>query len=280
MTDAASSSSSQSSEAKEPKRKADDPSDERQSKRAKEGVDEDLSCSICFEVFREPVTISCGHTFCRLCLRRCLRTKEECPECRLPQKRDTKFSTNTATQKVIERLKIGRPSLTVSERVAFFLEENTQDYAALNVEKIDTDKLARAGYALAGHARYADKSREARDAKSNKFPGCISTTVMHNGSATAFFLTANHAFGGCWTFPHKEVFVLHSEFAKLDDAKHDGPAKVTLSVLVRDSLEDLWTAGVPTGYECSTSYETSTFDCYFCALVTKKPAAAVSESKS
>ena len=44
---------------------------------------DDLNCSLCFKLLYEPVTIACGHTFCRRCLRRCLDHSNRCPQCRV-----------------------------------------------------------------------------------------------------------------------------------------------------------------------------------------------------
>jgi hypothetical protein len=41
-----------------------------------------FECSICSDLFLEPVTAPCGHSFCRRCLARCLDHKSECPLCR------------------------------------------------------------------------------------------------------------------------------------------------------------------------------------------------------
>lgn len=41
-------------------------------------------CVICQEIFYEPVTLPCGHSFCRSCIRQSLRVKPLCPSCRTP----------------------------------------------------------------------------------------------------------------------------------------------------------------------------------------------------
>ncbi|XP_043090975.1 nuclear factor 7, brain-like [Puntigrus tetrazona] len=45
---------------------------------------EELSCPVCCEIFKDPVVLSCSHSFCKECLQRFWRTKEtqECPVCR------------------------------------------------------------------------------------------------------------------------------------------------------------------------------------------------------
>uniref|UniRef100_A0A3Q1I076 RING-type domain-containing protein n=1 Tax=Anabas testudineus TaxID=64144 RepID=A0A3Q1I076_ANATE len=45
---------------------------------------EDLCCPVCYEVFRDPVLLSCSHTFCKDCLNSWWREKvtQECPTCK------------------------------------------------------------------------------------------------------------------------------------------------------------------------------------------------------
>uniref|UniRef100_A0A3P8P720 RING-type domain-containing protein n=1 Tax=Astatotilapia calliptera TaxID=8154 RepID=A0A3P8P720_ASTCA len=45
---------------------------------------EDLCCQVCQEVFRDPVILSCSHSFCKDCLKRWWRKKQicECPVCK------------------------------------------------------------------------------------------------------------------------------------------------------------------------------------------------------
>uniref|UniRef100_A0A8C3JH44 Uncharacterized protein n=1 Tax=Calidris pygmaea TaxID=425635 RepID=A0A8C3JH44_9CHAR len=52
---------------------------------------EEASCSICLGFFQDPVSIHCGHNFCRGCIARCwegLEAPFSCPQCRqtAPQK--------------------------------------------------------------------------------------------------------------------------------------------------------------------------------------------------
>ena len=41
-------------------------------------------CMICMDLLIEPVTIQCGHTFCKLCLAGCITSLHKCPICRKP----------------------------------------------------------------------------------------------------------------------------------------------------------------------------------------------------
>ncbi|XP_017289238.1 nuclear factor 7, brain [Kryptolebias marmoratus] len=46
--------------------------------------EEDLCCPVCKEVFRDPVVLSCSHSFCKVCLKDWWRQKptQECPVCK------------------------------------------------------------------------------------------------------------------------------------------------------------------------------------------------------
>ncbi|XP_053171630.1 nuclear factor 7, ovary-like [Scomber japonicus] len=52
--------------------------------------EEDLWCSVCHEVFRDPVLLSCSHSFCKDCLKSWWRQKltRECPVCKRRSSKD------------------------------------------------------------------------------------------------------------------------------------------------------------------------------------------------
>ncbi|XP_060716981.1 nuclear factor 7, brain-like isoform X1 [Tachysurus vachellii] len=47
-------------------------------------LEDDLSCSVCCELYKDPQLIHCGHTFCRQCLKKhwSVNTARSCPLCR------------------------------------------------------------------------------------------------------------------------------------------------------------------------------------------------------
>uniref|UniRef100_A0A8C2KLX3 Uncharacterized protein n=1 Tax=Cyprinus carpio TaxID=7962 RepID=A0A8C2KLX3_CYPCA len=51
---------------------------------------EELSCPVCCEIFKDPVVLSCSHSFCKECLQQFWRIKktQECPVCRRRSSRD------------------------------------------------------------------------------------------------------------------------------------------------------------------------------------------------
>ncbi|KAH1172101.1 hypothetical protein KIL84_007719 [Mauremys mutica] len=55
-------------------------------------LQEDITCSICLDILEDPVSIECGHNFCRGCLAAhwsgVSAWGSQCPECRAPCSRD------------------------------------------------------------------------------------------------------------------------------------------------------------------------------------------------
>ena len=48
----------------------------------KEVVRAELECQVCYQVLLDPLTTSCGHTFCRRCFSRAMDHSNHCPMCR------------------------------------------------------------------------------------------------------------------------------------------------------------------------------------------------------
>lgn len=48
-------------------------------------LEEDLTCTVCYEIFKDPVVLKCSHSFCQGCLQQFWnkkKAKRECPMCR------------------------------------------------------------------------------------------------------------------------------------------------------------------------------------------------------
>nr|XP_046254775.1 E3 ubiquitin-protein ligase TRIM22-like [Scatophagus argus] len=64
-------------------------------------------CSICLEVFTEPVSTPCGHNFCKACISRYWEGKEQsqCPLCNNKFSKGLKLRVNTAYREVVENFR-------------------------------------------------------------------------------------------------------------------------------------------------------------------------------
>ncbi|XP_073692510.1 E3 ubiquitin-protein ligase TRIM39-like isoform X2 [Garra rufa] len=65
---------------------------------------EELQCSVCLDVFTDPVTIPCGHNFCKSCLNQCWNNSETCicPLCKETFSKKTNLKINTALRQVAQ----------------------------------------------------------------------------------------------------------------------------------------------------------------------------------
>ncbi|KAJ8245201.1 hypothetical protein COCON_G00235850, partial [Conger conger] len=74
-------------------------------------LEEDLSCPVCSEIFRDPVVLRCCHSFCEACLQHWWREKgsQECPVCRRRASMDPPL-----------------PSLSLKNACESFLKERSQ----------------------------------------------------------------------------------------------------------------------------------------------------------
>ena len=92
-------------------------------------VEEEVTCSICKEIFTEPKTITCLHTFCEACIKlmiesnKRLGSKNWCPLCRTEFTEDaTKIPVNFSTKRLIEIFRKRRETLQKTSREIFCSE--------------------------------------------------------------------------------------------------------------------------------------------------------------
>uniref|UniRef100_A0A803JRX3 Uncharacterized protein n=1 Tax=Xenopus tropicalis TaxID=8364 RepID=A0A803JRX3_XENTR len=74
-------------------------------------VRSELSCPLCREIYTDPVTLPCGHNYCRVCIGRTWDWQEgieedpSCPECRKTYRRRPELNRNLRLHSVAERFR-------------------------------------------------------------------------------------------------------------------------------------------------------------------------------
>ncbi|XP_059814014.1 zinc-binding protein A33-like [Hypanus sabinus] len=76
------------------------------SKGETESLSEEVICPVCLDFFTDPVTLECGHNFCRSCITRCWEREERnsCPECR-EEFADRTLRVNRALANVTQKVR-------------------------------------------------------------------------------------------------------------------------------------------------------------------------------
>ncbi|XP_073468055.1 E3 ubiquitin-protein ligase TRIM39-like [Aquarana catesbeiana] len=74
----------------------------------------ELECSICLEIYTDPVTLKCGHNFCRDCIGRVLDTLEgsgsySCPDCREEFQERPALRRNITLRNIVENFLSAQP---------------------------------------------------------------------------------------------------------------------------------------------------------------------------
>ena len=73
-------------------------------------IEEEITCSICGDLFTDPKTISCLHTFCKQCIEKSIESNKKiasivcCPLCRTPLTREdiSSVPTNFTINRLVE----------------------------------------------------------------------------------------------------------------------------------------------------------------------------------
>ncbi|KAK7138471.1 hypothetical protein R3I94_013942 [Phoxinus phoxinus] len=130
--------------------------------RSQTSLREDLTCAICFELFREPVMLGCMHHFCRRCIEaywRSVRGPASCPQCR-QEFPNRSFQTNYLVAGVVEKVRAGSTPASI-RHLERQLKERLESQCSLReayvsmtrADKDQMEKIRKAGVDLQGRVR-------------------------------------------------------------------------------------------------------------------------------
>ncbi|KAG8547116.1 hypothetical protein GDO81_029058 [Engystomops pustulosus] len=75
---------------------------------------DELNCSICLNIYTEPVTLRCGHSFCQMCIRSVMDRQDgggvyTCPECRAEYQKRPALRRNMKLCNIVEHFRSTQP---------------------------------------------------------------------------------------------------------------------------------------------------------------------------
>jgi E3 ubiquitin-protein ligase RAD18 len=73
-------------------------------------VEQAFRCHVCKDFYSSPMLTSCSHTFCSLCIRRCLSVDGKCPLCRKTDQ-ESRLRGNWALREAVDEFKKSRAAI-------------------------------------------------------------------------------------------------------------------------------------------------------------------------
>ncbi|XP_056128366.1 nuclear factor 7, ovary-like [Rhinichthys klamathensis goyatoka] len=157
--------------------------------------EEDISCTLCQEIFKAPVLLSCSHSFCKECLQQFWRTKktQECPVCRRRSSRDDppcNLVLKNLCESFLKERNERRSSVSEeicslhSEKLKLFCLEDNQPVClvCINSQKHDNHKFRPIGEVVSSYKEELNtalKSLQEKLKHNENIKGEFEKTVQH-----------------------------------------------------------------------------------------------------
>lgn len=152
-------------------------------KRLLESFTDEITCCICLEVFKDPVSIECGHNFCHGCIAEHWDNHNgqdcKCPECRKPCQRN-KMPTDFRIKRLVDKI---NQALQAGGRPAHVRRDLTQPHGeAVQLVGLDKD---------GGMVVYEEAIKTClQGAGVDKYPACMISIIGGQSKGAAGLL--NH----------------------------------------------------------------------------------------
>ena len=99
----------------------------------RESLRSELDCQVCYSIILDPLTIPCGHTFCRKCVARILDHSNLCPVCRRKIYLPSSLSPTTVNNRIGRLIDLLYPDEVAARREAVAQEESALDPSSQTV---------------------------------------------------------------------------------------------------------------------------------------------------
>uniref|UniRef100_A0AAZ1X0D5 Uncharacterized protein n=1 Tax=Oreochromis aureus TaxID=47969 RepID=A0AAZ1X0D5_OREAU len=195
--------------------------------------EEDLCCPVCREVFRDPVLLSCSHSFCKDCLKRSWREKgeRECPVCKeISSKKHPPL--NRALKNLCESFLLERASETLcslhSEKLKLFCLDHQQPVCVVcrDSEKHTNHRFRPIDEAAQQHKK---ELQETLEPLKKKLKVCEEVQVKFDQTAEHIKVQARHT-----ERQIKEQFKKLHQFLAEEEEQKSGMMKEKMEALSRE----------------------------------------------
>ncbi|XP_034532531.1 E3 ubiquitin/ISG15 ligase TRIM25 isoform X2 [Notolabrus celidotus] len=173
-------------------------------------LQEELTCPVCLDLYRDPYLLPCGHNFCKTCLDRLKRQAERgrlrCPECRDSHRCGTSFQKNFKLANIADDYRHRRRATTSAATALKSRELLTSSAAALHgrsFSAVPCDYCPSAGAEASGTSAVADgssaasTSQGAGDKQENDVAAAAAATTAAAAATTTTTATSMFAVKTC-----------------------------------------------------------------------------------
>ncbi|KAK0701646.1 hypothetical protein B0T26DRAFT_660355 [Lasiosphaeria miniovina] len=130
-------------------------------------VEQAFRCYVCKDFFTSPMLTSCNHTFCSICIRRCLSVDGKCPLCRALDQ-ESKLRGNWALREAVDAFVASRDTILRFARTP----------AVTAVPRSPKRKAAEVGYTQDENSQDVKRHRTSSRLRSSKARGAEATAEM------------------------------------------------------------------------------------------------------
>lgn len=98
----------------------------------------ELQCIICYDLFSEPVTLYCGHSYCKTCILSFLAKNNKCPQCKTELFQSSSLMVDQSLETLIRKIRqTPQPDSPLHPSVPFTEEELTHALRSLEGQTSD-----------------------------------------------------------------------------------------------------------------------------------------------